>query len=128
MGRIATFVTVQNPTDPAKTVSCDALVDTGASHLVLPTAWRERLGNLKEIGTVDMETTDQKTVQAVVCGPVQIQMEGFRPIFTEVLFIDMEPDDGQHEPLLGYIVLEQSQAAVDTLGQRLVHVKRLDLK
>jgi len=128
MGRIATFVTVQNPTDPTKTISCDALVDTGVSHLILPTAWRERLGDLMEIGTVDMETATQKTVQATVCGPVQIQMEGFRPIFTEVLFIDMDPQNGQYEPLLGYIVLEQSQAAVDMLGQRLIHVKRLDLK
>lgn len=32
------------------------------------------------------------------------------------------------EPLLGYIVLEQSQAAVDTIAQRFVHVKRMDLK
>ena len=55
-------------------------------------------------------------------------MEGFRPIFSAVLFIDMEPENGKYEPLLGYIVLEQSQAAVDTLGQRLLHVKRLDLK
>jgi len=29
---------------------------------------------------------------------------------------------------VGGIVLEQSQAAVDILGHRLVHVKRLDLK
>jgi hypothetical protein len=40
----------------------------------------------------------------------------------------MQPEDGQYEPLLGYIVLEQSQAAVDMVGRRLVHVKRLDLK
>ena len=48
--------------------------------------------------------------------------------FSEVLFIDMEPEDGELEPLIGYIVLEQSQAAVDMLGHRLIHVKRLDLK
>ena len=40
----------------------------------------------------------------------------------------MEPVDGFYEPLVGYIVLEQSQAAVDMLGHRLVHIKRLDLK
>ena len=28
----------------------------------------------------------------------------------------------------GYIILEQSQAAVDMLGHRLVHVKKSDLK
>jgi len=40
----------------------------------------------------------------------------------------MQPEDGDYEPLIGYIALEQSQAAVDVLGHRLVHVKRLDLK
>ena len=40
----------------------------------------------------------------------------------------MEPSDGIYEPLVGYIVLEQSQAAVDMLGHRLVHVKKVDLK
>jgi hypothetical protein len=124
MGRIAAFVNVQNPLHPEKKIECDVLVDTGTSHLVLPNAWRKRLGDLTEIGTVEMETA----TQATVCGPVQVQIEGFRPIFTEVLFIDMQPQDGRYEPLLGYIVLEQSQAAVDMLGRRLVHVKRLDLK
>ena len=45
-----------------------------------------------------------------------------------MLFVDMAPEDGIYEPLLGYIVLEQSGAAVDMLGHRLVHVKRMDLK
>jgi hypothetical protein len=40
----------------------------------------------------------------------------------------MESEDGVYEPLLGYIVLEQSAAAVDILGHRLIHVKRMDLK
>ena len=40
----------------------------------------------------------------------------------------MEPSDGIYEPFVGYIVLEQSQAAVDMLGHRLVHVKKVDLK
>ena len=106
----------------------DALVDTGASHMVLPGAWRNRLGDLREIGMIDLETATQRTVQGSVCGPVQIQIEGFRPIFSEVLFVDREPEEGKYEPLIGYIVLEQSQAAVDTFGHRLIHVKRLDLK
>ncbi|NWF94040.1 MAG: hypothetical protein HXY46_14160 [Syntrophaceae bacterium] len=68
-------------------------------------------------------------VQGIVCGPVQVQIEGFRPIFTEVLFVvEMEPVDKKYEPFIGYIVLEQSQAAVDIVGHRLIHVKRLDLK
>jgi hypothetical protein len=41
----------------------------------------------------------------------------------------MQPhEDGEYEPLVGYIALEQAGAAVDMLGDRLVHVKRVDLK
>jgi len=46
----------------------------------------------------------------------------------EVLFVDMEPENGDYEPLIGYVILEQSQAAVDTLSHRLIPVKRMDLK
>ncbi len=128
MGRIVTSVAVENILEPKKNIRCDALVDTGASHLILPTAWRERLGELKQVATVDMENATMDDVKADVCGPVQIQIEGFRPIFSEVIFVDMTPKEGRFEPLLGYIPLEQSQAAVDMLGHRLVYVKRLDLK
>jgi hypothetical protein len=59
---------------------------------------------------------------------VRIQIEGFEPVFSEVVFVEMQPENGEYEPLVGYIVLEQSQAAVDMLGHRLIRVKRLDLK
>ncbi len=52
----------------------------------------------------------------------------FRPILTEVLFINMEPEDGAYEPLIGYIPLEQAQAVVDMVGHRLIKVSRVDLK
>ncbi len=128
MGRIVASVKIDNPVDAAKTLRCDALVDTGATHMVLPSEWRDRLGDLEEIGTLEFETATQETVQGVVCGPVRIQVEGFRPIYNEVVFVDMKSGDGSYEPLIGYIVLEQCQAAVDMLGHRLVHVKRVDLK
>lgn len=128
MGRIVATVRIANLQDEDKKVTCDALVDTGASYMVLPSAWRERLGELEEITTVDLETAAQETVQGKICGPVRIQIEGFRPIYNEVLFVEMNPDSGDYEPLLGYVILEQSQAAVDMLGHRLVPVKRRDLK
>jgi predicted aspartyl protease len=107
---------------------CDALVDTGASLMVLPSAWKDRLGVLKSGIEVEVETATQEVVRAEVCGPVRIQIEGFRPIFNEVAFIEMSPANGDYEPLIGYIILEQSLAAVDMLGHRLVPIKHLDLK
>ena len=128
MGRIAASVRIESLTAPPKKVRCDALVDTGASHMVLPSAWRDRLGDLEEIRQVELETATQAPVNGVVCGPVRIQIEGFQPVFGEVVFVDMAPENGEYEPLIGYIPLEQSQAAVDMVGHRLVPVKRLDLK
>ncbi len=128
MGRISASVKIENPADPEKKIRCDALVDTGTSHMVLPTAWRDRLGNLEEARRVQLELATGAVAEGAVCGPVRISIEGFEPIFSEVIFVDMETERGDFEPLLGYIVLEQSQAAVDMLGHRLIHVKRLDLK
>lgn len=123
MGRIVTPVRIENALDSSRRFLCDALVDTGASHLVLPTAWKDRLGAMALTQEVDMETATQDTVKAEICGPVKVQIEGFRPIHTEVMFVEMRPEDGRYEPLVGYIVLEQSQTAVDMLGHRLVPVK-----
>ena len=128
MGRIVASVRIDTISDPSASMRCDALVDTGASYMVLPSAWKERLGGLETIQTVDLETATQEIVQGEICGPVRIQIEGFRPIYNEVLFVNMTPEDGIYEPLLGYIILEQSEAAVDMLGHRLIHVKRMDLK
>ncbi|MGA2798263.1 MAG: hypothetical protein ABSE63_11835 [Thermoguttaceae bacterium] len=128
MGRIVANVRIGNLLDPDKTLDCDALVDTGSAYMVLPKAWQNRLGKLNVIREIDCETATQELVKAPVCGPVEIRVEGFEPIYGEVLFLDMRPADGIYEPLLGYIVLKQCQAAVDMLGIRLVHVKKTDLK
>lgn len=128
MGRIVVPVHVRNPLEHGKELLCDALVDTGASGLVLPSAWRDRLSPFNKSRTVDVETADQRLIEAEVCGPVEVQIEGFDPVFNEVIFVPMNPQDGRYEPLLGYILLEQSLAAVDLVGHRLVRVKALDLK
>ena len=128
MGRIVASVKIDNAFDLSKGLRCDALVDTGASFMVLPMAWRDRLGNLETMTEVEMETATQETIKGVVCGPVRIQIEGFRPIHHEVAFVEMTPENGEYEPLIGYLVLEHSQAGVDMLGHRLVPIKHMDLK
>ena len=107
---------------------CDALVDTGASGLVLPMVWQDRLAPFVKSRAVKLETADQRVIDGVVSGPVEVQIEGFDPVFNEVTFVSAEPQDGAYEPLLGYILLEQSRAAVDLVGHRLLPVKTFDLK
>ena len=128
MGRIVSNVKITNLLEGKTNITCDALVDTGAAYMVLPKAWKERLGKINTVREIDCETATQEIVKGEVCGPVEIKIEGFEPIYNEVLFLDMKPIDGVYEPLIGYIILEQSQAAVDMLGHRLVHVKKTDLK
>nr|VFK66123.1 MAG: hypothetical protein BECKUNK1418G_GA0071005_108010 [Candidatus Kentron sp. UNK]VFK71755.1 MAG: hypothetical protein BECKUNK1418H_GA0071006_108110 [Candidatus Kentron sp. UNK] len=128
MGKITANVSITNLFDREARIRCDAFVDTGSAHMVLPSAREERLGNLDTIETVDCETATQQLVKGDIRGPVEIKIEGFRPIYSEVLFLDMSPTDGIYEPLIGYIVLEQAQVAVDMLRHRLLHVGKVDLK
>lgn len=129
MGRIVCSVEVENAAGAeAGRLEFNALVDTGASFLTLPTAWKEKFGKLQTIREVELETATQATVKGEICGPVKIRIEGFKPIFGEILFVAMEPEDGIYEPLVGYIVLESSQIGVDMIGHRLVPIKHMDLK
>ena len=128
MGRIVVATTIENGADPAFRIRSDALVDTGAAYLTLPSSWQARLGELMVLDTVSVETATQAVVSGDMCGPVLLRMERFRPVLTEVLFIDMEPSAGRCEPLIGYIPLEQAQAVVDLAGHRLLKSSRVDLK
>jgi len=129
MGRIVAQVKLTNFSDAAKTLSVSALVDTGAAYITLPSAWRESLGQIEQLAEVEVEMADPSVKKGAVCGPVRAKIGEFRPIMAEVLFLEMQPkEDGEYEPILGYIALEQAGAAVDMLGHRLIHVKRVDLK
>ncbi|MEK9150317.1 MAG: hypothetical protein AAB267_09790, partial [Candidatus Desantisbacteria bacterium] len=95
----------------------------------LPNVWRDKLGEIEQLAEIDVELADQSTRKGYLCGPLRVRIGEFRPIMAEVLFLDMEPnEEGEYEPLVGYIALEQVSAAVDMLGHRLIHVKRVDLK
>ena len=128
VGRIVASVKINSVPNGSTGIRCDALVDTGSAFLVLPSAWRDRLGKLETSEKVKVETATQETVEGEICGPVRIEVEGFRAIYSEVLFLDMKPTDGAYEPLIGYIVLEQCQAAVDLVGHRLIPGKPVDAK
>lgn len=127
-GRIVTEVKIENGKEPSKTLTFNAMVDTGAAYLVLPDAWRDALGELEILRQVTIELGDQSRLSGEVCGPIKLKMLGFSPIYTEVMFVHMHSQEGSYEPLLGYIPLEQSQAAVDMVSHRLVPVKTVDLQ
>ena len=78
---------------------------------------------------MSLQLANQDVLEGEACWPVEIEIDGFRPVSNEVIFVDMEggEDDG-YEPLLGYVILEQAQAAVDLVGHRLVPVRYIDMK
>src|SRR5437764_9715575 len=51
----------------------------------------------RSIREIEVETATQETVPGEVCGPVRIQIEGFKPIFSEVLFVEVKPTNGDYE-------------------------------
>ena len=129
MGRIITQVKIENVFHKENNVEISAMVDTGAAYLTIPSAWKEKFGELEYVEKVEMVTATGAVVEAELRGPVRIRISGFRPIYTEVLFVDMEKDaDGGYEPLLGYLPLEQAGVAVDMVGHRLISVKYIDCK
>ena len=105
------------------------MVDTGAFGLILPNAWKAQLGELPNRSFVDLELADQRVVTAEIRGPARVQLDGFRKIDTEVIFVDMEPRrDGSCEPLVGYTVLELANVMIDMRHHSLVAPKYYKLK
>ena len=131
MSRIIAQTKVTNIFDEGKSIECGMFVDISASALFLPRSWKDRLGAFHRSKPVKLQLANQDVVEGEVCWPVEIEIEGFRPVSNEVVFVDMMPGGTAGErptPLLGYVILEQAQAAVDMLGQRLVPTPYLDLK
>ena len=121
VGTIHVPVTVANGLDGTKSLTFDALVDTGAFGLTLPRAWLGAFGNLPNLEIVEMETADQRVLTAEVRGPARVRIDGFRPFDGDVVFVDMGPGrDGRYEPLVGYTALELAGAVIDMVTHRLV--------
>lgn len=128
MGRVVAQTTVTNLFDESKSIQCGMLVDTGAGALILPASWKARLGELRRSEPVELQLANQEVVRGDACWPVEIEIDGFRPVANEVVFLDCLHGGDDFEPLLGYVILEQAQAAVDMLGHCLVPVRYIDMK
>ena len=74
---------VENFSETDSSMKLDALVDTGASSLTLPSGWKSRFGAFASEETVELQTATQEVVQGPICGPVKITIEGFRSIYND---------------------------------------------
>ena len=98
-------------------VDVEALVDTGASHTMLPGGLLRGLG-IEAIENVSFKLADERVVEYEV-GEARLGLDG-RERTTLIVF---GPDDAA--PLLGATSLELFNLGVDPLGQRLVPVPGL---
>ena len=121
MGRIIARTKVTNLFDESRFVECGMLVHTGAAALILPSAWKERLGEFPRRQAMELVLDNGHVVRGETCAPVEIEIAGFRPVVNEVMFA--ETQDDAEQPLLGYVILEQAQADVDRVEHRLAPVR-----
>jgi predicted aspartyl protease len=88
------------------------LVDTGASHLVLPESVANQLG-LPDLGTAPVRYADQRRKRRRVVDQVQVELLGRRGTFKAVV----EP--ARTDALIGAIVLEDLDLLPDCRTQTL---------
>lgn len=98
-------------------VDTEALVDTGATHTLLPAAFLARLGILP-IDRIPFQLADQRVVEYEV-GEARLRVDG-RVRVVLVVF----GEEGA-TPLIGATTLELFNLGVDPVGKRLVPVMGL---
>jgi predicted aspartyl protease len=113
MGKVTEKLKLTNAFDARRKLEIEAVIDTGATMLVLPQTVVRRL-NLRKRTTVTARYANGKTATKPVYGVVQLQI-GKRVGDFDVL---AEDDGGQ--ALVGQIVLEQLDLVVDPRRKRLI--------
>lgn len=130
MGKIITQVKITNVMNKAQWLEFSAVVDTGATHLTLPMAWRRHFTNVDFQQDSLAEIADGSTVEGQLAGPFLVEVgDGLSRANGDVFFMDMKPNErGDYEVLLGHLALQYGRLGVDMLNHRLFKVKHVDCK
>lgn len=120
MGVFSVSIKVRNwqnrflpPDKQGKEVECNALVDSGAAELALPTGLIDTL-KLEKIGTVKVYTADGGQHDYRVFGIAEVEVQGR---LSQVRVIEL-PHGA--EPLLGAVPLEEMDWHISPLKKKLV--------
>ena len=116
MGTFAIPLQVANP-ERRQFIEMEAVVDTGATHTLLPRDILVSLG-IEAVERVSFQLADEREVEYEV-GEVRIRLDG-RERTTLAIF---GPEGAT--ALLGATILELFNLAVDPVGRRLMHVPGL---
>lgn len=94
-------------------VTIRALVDSGATRLVIPASVADQLG-LEISGTVKVRYADGRTAERTIARGIQLAYAGRDGTFNAIV----EP--GRDSAIIGAIVMEDLDLIVDCITQRLV--------
>lgn len=106
MGKVIEKIKLTSVFDPAKSIEVDAVIDTGATMLVLPQELVKRL-NLKKIREVPVKYANNEKQPKSVYAAVFVEIQG------RVGTFDALAEAEGAEPLVGQIVLEELDLVVE---------------
>ena len=112
LGKIVEQIKLTNLLDVSKHVELDAVVDTGATMLVLPAEVVERLG-LRKVRDVKVKYADGQARIRSIFGVVTLELHGRAGNF------DVLAEAERTQPLIGQIVLEELDLVIDPRSRRL---------
>lgn len=113
MGKVVEKVKVANVFAPDKSMEIEAVIDTGATMIVLPQDIVDNLG-LKKIREVKVRYANNKTQLKSVYGIVAIELKGRTGNF------DVLAEEEGSQPLIGQVVLEVLDLVVDPRARKLI--------
>ena len=113
MGKVVEKVKLTSLFEPEKSVEVDAIIDTGATMVVLPMNIVEELG-LRKMREVKVRYANNKVETKPIYGVVNIELKG-RSANLDVL---VEEKDSQ--PLIGQVLLELLDLIVEPKTRKLI--------
>ena len=113
MGKVVAKVKLTNLFDATKSVEVQAVVDTGATMMVLPQELVDELG-LEKLREVEVKYADNRTATKSVYEVAKIEVTG------RVSNFDVLAEAEGTQPLIGQVVLEILDLHVDARKQRLI--------
>ena len=113
MGKVVEKIKLINVFEPEKEIELEAIIDTGATMLVLPQNVIDRL-NLRKMREVKVRYANNKTEIKSIYGIVTVEICGRAGEFNVLA----EPEGAQ--PLVGQIILEQLDLIVDPSTRKVI--------
>ncbi len=113
MGKVIEKLKVANLLDPAKSVTVEAIVDTGATMLVLPQDVVNSLG-LEKVEEVRVKYANNHVETKEIYGVVRLELKG------RIGNFDVLAENEGSQPLIGQMVLERLDLVIEPSTRRVI--------